>query len=345
MRGLTVAITAISLAAGGCATTPDVRLGYYLPKGEMQTSVARTIGCDADNRALVANTVTTQVNYSADHSANRSIDLGGLDSTFVNAQLDFAFTEDGRLSGLNTTQIGQGSEIIKALMQVVDLTLPAAGGDDRQRKDACDYIRANGKDGVMTLNFSALENFATLPRWATVQPTDQALFEIVAPLLGTLCQSVEAQPDGPGVIVGAGSARDVRLNLRRPASVMVLVASTPGGECANPTEAEAARRTPIWRGVALAPQRGVDYWLPIPRPALFGQQTFSVTIADSGAVTALKYGDQSGVAGALGAAAEVGGRLKEDTDAEVAARASGEADRIAAQQRLIRCRIDPSTCS
>ncbi len=344
MRNWMTATAAISLVAGGCATTPAVTLGYYLPKGEMQTSVSRTVGCNSDNTVFVTNTVTNQVAYSADHAAPQTIDLDGLDAAFVNAQLDFSFTEDGRLSGLNTTQIGQGPEIVTALMQVADLALPAAAGDDA-RKNACEYIRAHGKEGVMTLEFSAFEDFSTVPRWTTVQPTNETLFNILAPLLGTLCQSVAAQPNQMGGVVGSRSADNVRLNLRRPASVLVLVASAPGGECENPTDAAVERRTPIWRGVALVPQRGTDYWLPIPRPALFGQQTFSVTIAESGAVTELKYGDQSGVAGALDAATAIGGRLQGDTDAEVAARANGEADRIVAQQRLIRCRIDPSTCS
>lgn len=79
-----------------------------------------------------------------------------------------------------------------------------------------------------------------------------------------------------------------------------------------------------------------EFDLPVPRGAPFGSNNLKLALAESGAIQTLGYGSVSGTASALGAAGTIANAMT-DTDAE-------QADRIAQQQRLIRCQQDATTC-
>jgi hypothetical protein len=53
----------------------------------------------------------------------------------------------------------------------------------------------------------------------------------------------------------------------------------------------------------------------------------------------------SGVASALGAATDIASHFEDDTAAETAAGIKAQADIIAQQERLVRCRVNPTTCT
>jgi len=93
------------------------------------------------------------------------------------------------------------------------------------------------------------------------------------------------------------------------------------------------------------PQQGAEYNLPIPTAPIFGGQTFAVSLGESGEITSLSYGKTSGLGSALGATNDVLGAFKPETTAAKASEVQAEADLIAQQQRLIRCRLSPSQCA
>ncbi len=86
------------------------------------------------------------------------------------------------------------------------------------------------------------------------------------------------------------------------------------------------------------------YLLPIPKAALFGKQNFALSLADSGAVTAIEYGKATGAAGPLNVLGAAATAAAPDSTAAKAAEVKAQADLIAQQQRLTRCQAHPAQC-
>jgi hypothetical protein len=85
--------------------------------------------------------------------------------------------------------------------------------------------------------------------------------------------------------------------------------------------------------------------LPIPKAALFGKQTFSLSLSEAGTITAVDYGKQTGAAGALNAAGSIATAVDPETPTAKAADLKAQADIIAQQQRLLRCQRAPASCT
>ena len=83
--------------------------------------------------------------------------------------------------------------------------------------------------------------------------------------------------------------------------------------------------------------------LPIPKPALFGKQTFALTLTESGRITSLGYGRTAGAPGARNAVGSLAGEQTAEDTAEAAA-LKAAADLIAQQARLNTCVLKPTEC-
>jgi hypothetical protein len=95
----------------------------------------------------------------------------------------------------------------------------------------------------------------------------------------------------------------------------------------------------------IALPQSTTYELAIPKAAVFGKQSFSLTLAESGAVTSVDYGKLSGASGALNAATSAVGAAAPESTANKAAEVKSQADLIAQQQRLVRCQAQPDKCT
>src|SRR5262249_51200750 len=100
---------------------------------------------------------------------------------------------------------------------------------------------------------------------------------------------------------------------------------------------------PIWKGNVVVPLPDT-YALPIPRAALFGNQNFSLSLSEAGAIQSVDYGKLSGAAGALNAAQSVANAPTQAMANQVAD-VKAQADLIAQTQRLLRCQTHPTTCN
>ncbi|MCA0394213.1 MAG: hypothetical protein LCH70_08890 [Proteobacteria bacterium] len=80
--------------------------------------------------------------------------------------------------------------------------------------------------------------------------------------------------------------------------------------------------------------------IPLPEPAAFGGQEFSLTLADSGRVTKLRYKKVAMGDAASDAATSLVDLLRSRSDAEEAKLLNDEADKIKAMQRLANCRAN-----
>lgn len=99
----------------------------------------------------------------------------------------------------------------------------------------------------------------------------------------------------------------------------------------------------IWTGTIQVPLPQT-YLLPIPKAALFGKQSFSLSLSEAGAVTSVDYGKNTGAASALNAAGAIATAAAPETVAAKAAEVKAQADLIAQQQRLARCHANPAQC-
>jgi len=155
----------------------------------------------------------------------------------------------------------------------------------------------------------------------------KAGLDLRAPVTADIVQGSTQPIAKPGKAVGPD---DVALELQQTGGLSLK---------AMPQEAEAE---PIGTATVTVPLRDT-FVLPIPKAALFGKQSFSLSLADSGRITSIGYGSTTGAPGALNALASVAGVQSAEDAAEAAARQAA-ADLIAQQSRLSACLLDPANC-
>lgn len=112
----------IIAALGGCASMPEVTATYRFPKADTKINVTQSIACsEKPQRVVSAIGVTSKTNYSADWSARANTgtitfnDYGG---TLKDSDIGLKFTEDGRLSGINSVATGEGEAIVRSAISL-----------------------------------------------------------------------------------------------------------------------------------------------------------------------------------------------------------------------------------
>ena len=342
------------LLTSACARTPDVQASYYLPRSSLGIKVVRTVACDPHGTIFSATAVTSTTNFSRDEAYGlQPIRFKALDSQLANNDLTLNFYDDGRLKGINATTVGRGEEIFKSAISLASTVLGGGFGilgtlPGIPANTACGLIETfGGKEKMVSLVYSGGEKFDQAgPRPAVILKLDAGspeYHELIDRALGTLCFGVGAPKKDPMPInvTAAETARAaINVKLRQPARVPVFVSEGADAQCAG---ADNAKK--IWSGGAVVPQLGDPYSLPVPKAALFGKQSMELALTESGLITTLKYGKESGTAGMLNVLNAGLTEAKPDTAAARAAEIKAEADLIAQQQRLIRCQLDASKCT
>ena len=360
----------LALVASGCARTPNVEIGYYLPESVLSLEVTRVVTCDKDKNPIVASAFIPTVSHSADRSAFKRIALGELDGFLSNSKLTFEFYEDGRLKGINTTSTGRGQEFIKSAASLAaslggipkaSETAPSVSTEQltpqstkiestengkSPNEKLCDRIEqaVKGKHKVLTLNYGGVVELSEckgkhLPLVAKHESKVHVDYlRSEGADLGSI--TVSAKPVGHSDFARSAFENrrppDVELEMREPAAVNVEV-TIDGGVFESTRD--------FWSGTVLMAQCGREFQIPVPKAALFGEQTFELAVAESGAVTKLSYKKDTGAAEVVGVGQDVLDALGPIARANAQATAmKAEADRIAAQQRLVRCRADPENC-
>jgi hypothetical protein len=341
MRALakTLGVASLCLLAG-CASTPDVEVTYYLPQAALQTTVIRTINCDAQDNVVMVSTVIAKVIYSRNETESRTVRIRDADSQWANTEMTFTLLEDGRLAGLNATQAGQGPEILKSAFALAGAVMAAADGNAGIVTTECNFVRSINKEKGLTLTFIDTEIFGqdvVAKRVIDPIPESGAYYEKVRNIMGKVCIEGTKRTLNPKVTRAKyhGNFNSaVKIGLIDPAVFDMHVKQDGDSSCIDP----------IFSLSPLVPQRGDKFDLPVPKPQAFGKQVFAVTLAESGAITMLKYGKDTGAAGVLNAVADATGTAT-TTNSEKFLELKAEADIIAQQQRLVRCRTTPTSCT
>jgi hypothetical protein len=296
------------LLLGACASTPDVTVQYYPARAITTFTTTQNVACTHDDMTLiVANTVTATTEYSADTTKPpHRLHVKDLDNPLADASLSVDLFGDGRLKGINASSTGQGQAVISAGAELAGVLVPLAGaspGRAPSKLPACAVLK-NWSDGKAALSFVKSVDLAQLSVGTAVTlnddktaMSDPALYERLSDVLPEISLEVSQKSSVPRPAAYApGDDRDaLELTLHDTSTVRLDFHSTDRISFGR-----------HWLGAKIVTIPGPDdYVLPIPKAALFGGQTFSLTLSESGAVTALSYGKTSGAPAALGAANSV----------------------------------------
>lgn len=331
------ACAVLLLGCVGCAHMPDVTVGYYLARTKATFKVIRTVACDANNNIIVANAVTPAVTHFADRDQRHQVSLAPLKGFLSNSDVKFEFYDDGRLKGVNATTTGQGEAILKTALTIASTLGAFSGSRAASTSTECALINKVSPGKPLSLTY---EGDVEMDRQGLSQaiPPDTASAVYASQLrsaISGVCAKVMGIEQATAPVGYEGKRNEVLLTVRQPGLVRIRVAATDDKECMKDT---------IWDGKVLAGQSGTAYSMPIPAAAVFGKQTFAVTVHESGALTMMQYASDTGTGQVLNVIGSALTEIQGEAGRKAAA-LRAEADLIAAQQRLVKCRADPTTCS
>ncbi|MEA3037765.1 MAG: hypothetical protein QOE79_278 [Sphingomonadales bacterium] len=337
---ITGGILACATLLGGCASIPDVAYRYYPARANAVAKVTQSVDCTADKTDMVVlNTPDVVTQYSADYSARPfEIRFDQRQADLADNSATFSFFEDGRLKSINAESTGQGEAFLKSAISLIGALAPLGGGGARSAVPLpqCDVIAHWGGGKPVSLNYQAAIDFASDDR-VTLEPTadSKALYELLKSRLPVLQAKIESRSEPwAGASYDDSAARKdkyVLVRLRKVRSARVRL--TANGQS-------------IWSGEAVVPTTGEagDYMLPIPKAALFGKQSFALTLTGSGAIDTVTYGKLTGATAAVNVLTAGATALAPQSTAAQAADLKAQSDLIVQQQRLARCRTQPDQC-
>ena len=321
----------------GCASTPDVTYKYYPSRLQATATVTQTVDCTTDKKSLIViNTPSMNSVYSADYSQSPySIQIKKLAGTIADSDFALNWFDDGRLKSVNASTTGQGEAVVKSAISLIGAVAAVGGGAAPTSPTGlpeCTVVTNWGNGKPVTLTYSQVIDFvkaAAAPQQLKPTPQSAALWNSLHNQLPPLAVKVDQQaPNNSGASYGS-SGDDLLLTLQKTNTAEVSIVSSGSA---------------IFTSIVTLPQT-TTYQLPIPKSAVFGKQTFSLTLAESGAITAIDYGKLSGASGALNAATSIAGAAAPESTATKAADVKSQADLIAQQQRLVRCQAQPDKCT
>jgi hypothetical protein len=335
-------VSSIACLLGGCASTPDVVYKYYPSQVHSTATVTQTVDCTGDKTALIiVNTPAISSIYTADYSRKPySLRIKGLAGAIADSDVSFNFFDDGRLKSVNASTTGQGEAAVKSAISLITAVAAIGGGGGEGVKPAplpeCTAVANWGGGKPVTLTYSQVIDFKKAAAGEVeLRPTPQSepLWKLLkGPHLPTLAVYVRSQTDNDSGAYYAGP-------VDKPGALLLELQHTSNAQVEIHAQGASIFTTTLTLPLA------TTYQLPIPKAAAFGKQTFCLTLAESGAVTAVGYGKLSGASGGLNAATSVAGAAAPESTANQAADIKARADLIAQQQRLARCKAQPDKCT
>lgn len=349
-RVLSVGLATVLLV--GCASTPDVKVEYFQPKAITTISLVQTAGCkkivDKGTERYVpymlAEATMTAI-YSSDRSNPDYIDMSELDGALSNTTTTVNLRPDGRLMGISTESAGQGQEIIEGVVAVAGAFV--SGANLATEKRVCETL-LTFKDGIFQLTRRAALDFSQYPagKQDSVQlsPTtgSNRLLRDLSSILGE--PEIEFTPNS--AVTGSGSGKvktsthgvtwsgsGPALKLRQPIPQDITLKI-------NPTIGQRYEE----KFTIMDPTRGPDAFVPLPNAPIFGTNSMTLQLSESGSITQLQYGSQSGTRAGLNAANTVIDSLNGPSREELLQELTTENNILAQQRRRMVC-LTTETCT
>jgi hypothetical protein len=284
----------IALFLGACASTPNVSYSYFLPTSDTTVSVTQTIDCTADKTALAISysaPLVTTVNIADTSRGPFALPVKKLDSALADSDFSVTLTDDGRLKGINASWTGQGETVLTSAISL-GKTLAALGAEGPQVPrplPECTFLKNWGGGKPLSLVYSGLINLGAgdafdLDLRPAQDETSQKIYEGLneSGRVPDVRLIVISRTEIPNVAsyAGAPGDYDVWLTLTRMENVKFDVET--GGKT-------------IFSSSVVVPGTNT-YQLPVPGAALFGKQSFALTLTDMGAISSIDYGKLTGAA-------------------------------------------------
>jgi hypothetical protein len=341
----------------GCASIPDVAVRYYFPKAETKVQITQLIRCagataDTKNTPVFTTSVLlSPVTYSSDRDMPPGIvAFAGVNKGYSDLDLSLSFTDDGRLTGINTTAAGQGSALIKVGIAVATALVPLRSAWATQTPRALDpatlcqnLVKFGDKEGNVTLTYVAP---------LVLKSTADAV-EIVPDSNSTdLFHKLFGSDSGIGfaarITVDTSSDNSVQIGTDRfTAGLYMLQLNKVGLATITISGPDATLRSleSIFVATDIPVPLAEHYPLPIPASPFFGTSGFALTLSPAGAITKLQYSKKSAATDLADSAGGIAKVVEPPNATNQAADVKGQADLIVQQQRLIKCKQDPVQCT
>jgi hypothetical protein len=343
----------------GCASTPDVKVTYLFPSASAKLTVLQTLTCTQEKppTPIAVSSVTLETVYASDRErSGATLLLKRLEGPFADTDVTVKLTEDGRLASINATSTGTAGAALKSLAPLAPIIGALDADMSRKRSidptELCKVVEIFTREKQPpTLKYTAVLSSQDLAAGkSTSLATDPA-----SKVLESRLKAVNFHSDYVATVTVKATVRAGTYNSRGNArcgeqveeregtvplvlndtSVASLSVTGPGSDLVTSGE--------LWTGSMGLPL-STCYLLPIPKASFFGKQQFGVTLSPFGSITELKYATTRGASDALDGVAALAKVLYPST-AEQATAVKAEADLIAAQQRLARCRANPAACT
>lgn len=377
-----ISIIAFTFLLGGCASAPDINLGYYVPKVSSTLTTSATFWCttDSSNQYSLHQNVSHSLKhkYSEDLENLYFINPDKIEGVFTSSE--FSMTYNGsRLGSLTAKSVGEGDKVIDAAIAAVGLfksNVVVQGANSSDMNNACLDIKNHGTQ--VKLADSTIKIFATITNEMSISYKQiSGAAKVVGHEFDCTDTSVEALCESSD-IYKADENSSINVNLFKkyiiPPKVKIKIGKQPiiiqqyDSKCTSYTdqkyiscltdENEIVSRQPrkvsisvendsgnvLLAKVPLAvPQYGKIFTLPIQHGALFGGTTSSITFAEDGTVKEIQYNTTGGTESLGTAVSKASDTLKTSSE-ERAAELKSEADLLYQKQRLEKCKVSPSTC-
>ena len=358
-RGV-VASSCIVLLAG-CATLPDVTVSYYFPKAETQIAVTQTLSCSSTKDAVVEVVTVTipATTYSSDlESRKGTLRYADLNGPLSDTDVTVNWTDDGRLAGINATTTGEAGKIVASTLALVAAAAPMFALEhnvpvlpEHRKKivSACAVIDQYGKDNALSLTYGRMVTYAESdwgkgveivvdPGYTRVYKELNALYPDTFRFIVRATKVVPVVESARYGAAHSGANGVVEIELNRTTVARLEVTGPDGSLQAQKLFSTTQVVVPL--KVLPVP----DYVLPIPRPPIFGEQTFALELSGAGSVTKLGYKKTSGAADVVDIATALAKAAAPQTPGQQAQALKDQADLIVQQQRLAKCQADPANC-
>jgi hypothetical protein len=290
----------MALSLGACASAPNVTYGYFLPTSRTTVSLTQTIDCTQDKTAFIvtygAPQVTT-VNFADYSRGPYTLDVKKLDSALADTSFSFNLSDDGRLKSINAFWTGQGETVLQSAISLGTslVALSSAPPGPPQVMPECTFLKNWGGGKPLSIVYSGLINLADNDsNDLRLEPAkDQTSTKIYEGLdaegkLPDVELSVLSRAEIPSAANYAGAAGDysVWLTLNRTENVKFNI-NTSGKT--------------IYSSAVIVPGTGT-YQIPVPGAAIFGTQSFALSLTDAGGISSISYGKLTGAASPLNVA-------------------------------------------
>lgn len=301
-------VTTALAVLGGCATAPDVDLGYVLPKASVTVKVDQAITC-TESKVIPdtfdvhrENIVSFTASYQDDNSEKFYINPKALGAWYADSEFKVTF-QGGRLSTIAPSVTGSGAQVTDFILSIVDMikSNPTDRSDDVNNgvSTACKIVkdRINGKlkkfnaSYEITISDVAASVPAFLPRVAHASINEDDVEALLA--IPTLEVSLHARPNVLHRFESTCFTTTKNATTGKDETVIdkdclienrQIVAKAPEMyEFKVTVDGEPTSK------VIGIPQLGTTYALPLPKPALFGSAAADIAFNADGSVKSITY--------------------------------------------------------